>query len=92
MKIITMRYIGFSLILKISFFLKKAYNSKNLNEQAGEDDAARADTSVSSDENNSTTAASEEAQQQAENIGRVIVRFFVTFFTSLIPERPRVAN
>ena len=61
-----------------------------MNEQAGDDDQVRADTSASSDENNAQGASEE--LQQAENVGRVIVRFFVTFFTSLIPERPRVVN
>lgn len=31
-------------------------------------------------------------QQNSPNIFRLTVTFFLTFFTSLIPERPRVVN
>jgi hypothetical protein len=43
-------------------------------------------------ENNMNETENQQQEQNSPNILRLTVTFFLTFFTSLIPERPRVVN
>ena len=44
------------------------------------------------DQQNLPNNPDNQQQENSPNVLRLTITFFLTFFTSLIPERPRVAN